>query len=81
MTDNLQHILAASVLVTHCERLMNSKRLAYHDELELRGVVAKTRAAFSFGLPGERLNDNTSEQALDAQLDQVGVEIGGTQHV
>ena len=25
--------------------------------------------------------DNTSEQALDAQLDQVRVEIGGTRHV
>jgi hypothetical protein len=69
MTDNLQHILAASCLVTHCEQLARSGRLTGADELDLRAAIARTRIAFSFGLPGERSNDNLSSP--DAALDLI----------
>jgi hypothetical protein len=75
MTDNLQHLLAASALITHCERLCRSGRLAEVDELGLRAIVSKTRTAFSLGLPGERCNDNTTLPDLDSQLCAVSAEI------
>jgi len=79
--SDLQHLLAASALITHCERLCRSGRLTETDELGLRAITAKTRAAFSLGLPGERCNDNTSLDDVDAAIAAVREEIGSDQGV
>jgi hypothetical protein len=70
--SDLQHLLAASALITHCERLCRSGRLAEADELGLRAIISKTRTAFSLGLPGERCNDNTVDAAIAAVCEEIG---------
>lgn len=75
---NLQQLLAISVLLGQCEAIAESGDLGEKCESELRWSIAKTLTAFNMPTRSER-QDNTSTSEYDAQLDQVHVEIGGTQ--
>jgi hypothetical protein len=81
MSVDLQHLLAASALITHCERLCRSGRMSADDELNTRAIVAKARTAFSLGLPGECLNDNRTESDLDGEIAAVCGQLNSTETV
>lgn len=75
MTNALQQRLAVSVIIGQCEAIIRSGQIDEALTRETNWCIDRTRIAF--GLPRQ---DNTSTSEYDAQLDQVGVEIGGTQH-
>jgi hypothetical protein len=68
MTDNLQHRLAASALISTLERICSSGVLSPEDECDARLLIARSCRAFSIPTIAERViqvGDHDEERILD----------------
>lgn len=73
MTARLQQLLAASVLVTFCERLAREGKLPEADEKKLRELTVKVCNAFEIPTLAERPANSNCD--LDYQLTAMAIEL------